>query len=497
MAHEKFSVRFHLILLSFVISILVLVFSGNLLTCLIGWDGLGLSSYLLVIYYYNIKAYNAGLLTALTNRVGDAFFLVRIALRFYFMGWGFIQRFKPIRINFSVLISFIIITAGCTKRAQIPFSAWLPAAMAAPTPVSSLVHSSTLVTAGVFLIFRFSGILSSPALAVLLALGLSTSLMAGLAAILEIDIKKVVALSTLRQLGLIITSLGGALPELAFFHLISHAFLKALLFLRIGRCISQVSGLQDLRLSSLRIYSSPLTRAILLRASLGLCGLPFIGAFYSKDLLIEIIITLTYGAFTKFFLFLTIIVTPIYSIRLIIFIVSSRGMGSSLRNHPENQKSLYQAFLLLAPVAIIRAAIIQWICLEYQPSPRINILQKISTLGLVSLGVVMGRLISLSPYTIKKSLISSSLRTLFRLRVITPRRLSQLSLPVSALERSLIDQFMTQKLYCLGPRQLPLSREQNFAPKNLIIKPIFLVIVLRILCAGWVYICLPNLSGQG
>merc|ERR1712183_108276 len=162
---------------------------------------------------------------------GDVGLLVSIAIILVYGNWRFLLLTNT-RLNLSLLLLRIIIISACTKRAQIPFSAWLPAAIAAPTPVSALVHSSTLVTAGVYLLIRINFLLVQTRMGeILMVLGTMTIIMAGLAAILEIDIKKVIALSTLRQLGVIIIILGGGCPTLAYFHLLSHAYFKAILFI--------------------------------------------------------------------------------------------------------------------------------------------------------------------------------------------------------------------------------------------------------------------------
>lgn len=191
--------------------------------------------------------------------------------------------------SFSLAISLALILAAITKSAQVPFSSWLPAAMAAPTPVSALVHSSTLVTAGVFLLFRFYPTLSSqPGFnSILLIMATLTSLMAGLRAITECDIKKIIALSTLRQLGVIMVRLGLNAPFLAFFHLITHALFKALLFLCAGTLIHLHHHSQDLRYMGNLLAQTPSIAAAIIISNLALCGTPFLAGFYSKDAILE------------------------------------------------------------------------------------------------------------------------------------------------------------------------------------------------------------------
>ena len=315
-SNEIFFSRFLLILLSFIISIFLLILRPNIICLLLGWDGLGVSSYLLVIYYQSNKSYNAGIITALTNRLGDVGILITIGLILYFGDWTFLILSYGTHIYYGNVIIIIILSA-CTKRAQIPFSAWLPAAMAAPTPVSALVHSSTLVTAGVYLIIRFNYFLSNSYYAhILIILGIITILIAGIVAILESDIKKVIALSTLSQLGVIIIILGAQLPLLAYFHILCHAYFKAILFICAGIIIHNMKDYQDIRCIGSRIINLPIVFSIINIANLRLCGLPFLRGFYSKDLIIESIIINNFNLILFFLLIFATIFTVIYSCRL-------------------------------------------------------------------------------------------------------------------------------------------------------------------------------------
>jgi len=185
---DKYLYRFILLVFLFVLSMLIMVLSPNMIRILLGWDGLGLVSYCLVIYYQGVKSANAGMLTILSNRVGDVAILLRISWLVNYGSWRF---FYVQMITNNLALKFvlgIVILAAITKSAQIPFSAWLPAAMAAPTPVSALVHSSTLVTAGVYLLIRFNVLLGMNSF--ILYLGALTIFMSGLGANFEIDLKK-------------------------------------------------------------------------------------------------------------------------------------------------------------------------------------------------------------------------------------------------------------------------------------------------------------------
>lgn len=280
---EKNDRRFRIILFLFILSMVFLIVSPNLARILLGWDGLGLRSYALVIYYNNERSANAGMLTVLRNRVGDVAILIRIGFLIIKGGLNFLLIDRT-----DFLVRALVVLAAFTKSAQIPFRAWLPAAIAAPTPVSSLVHSSTLVTAGVYLIIRFFHLISeNNQLDLVLWIGVLTIFMSGLGANFEEDLKKVVALSTLRQLGLIIIVLGFGIENLAFFHLIIHALFKSRLFICRGFIIHRRESAQDSRLIGGFSSRSPLISLGVCLTNLALIGRPFLAGFYSKDLILE------------------------------------------------------------------------------------------------------------------------------------------------------------------------------------------------------------------
>jgi len=327
-ANEKFFSRFLFLVLSFVCRILLLILRPNSVRILLGWDGLGVTSYLLVIYYQRNKSYNAGIITALTNRLGDVGLLLCLAFLVKFGSWNFYLFIPPLEMG---IILIILVRARITKRAQIPFSAWLPAAIAAPTPVSALVHSSTLVTAGVYLLIRFNYLLMSfDLLKYLILVGVFTIFIAGLGAMRELDIKKVIALSTLRQLGVMIITIGVGFPLMGFFHLVAHAFFKALLFICAGILIHNFKDYQDIRLMSRGACFIPFTLRIFMTANLRLCGLPFIAGFYSKDLILEIFIMRRLNLFIFVIIILSTALTVLYSCRLAFLLGANIFKGERL-----------------------------------------------------------------------------------------------------------------------------------------------------------------------
>jgi len=353
------------LVLLFVLSISLLILSPNLISLLLGWDGLGVTSYLLVVFYQRNKSYNAGIITALTNRLGDVGILIRIGLIVFLGDWTFFF-FREIEkdLRRKILIIIIIISA-CTKRAQIPFSSWLPAAIAAPTPVSALVHSSTLVTAGVYLLIRFNFfIIKSYFCYFLILLGIFTILIAGIAAILEIDIKKVIALSTLSQLGVIIIIIGAQKPLLAYFHLLSHAYFKAILFICAGIIIHNIKDYQDIRCIGTLNISIPLICRIINTANISLCGLPFIRGFYSKDIILEIILLDGYNIFLFIIILLATILTVSYSCRLSFHLSSNRIKLENIRLISEIEIFIVRGIFFLLPFAIFGGINLNWILIS-------------------------------------------------------------------------------------------------------------------------------------
>nr|YP_011010518.1 NADH dehydrogenase subunit 5 [Ventidius harrisoni]WPW47146.1 NADH dehydrogenase subunit 5 [Ventidius harrisoni]WPW47159.1 NADH dehydrogenase subunit 5 [Ventidius harrisoni] len=318
MSDDFNKLRFLYLVLMFIFSMFMMIMSPNLISILIGWDGLGLVSYCLVVYFQNFKSYNAGLLTILSNRIGDASILLSIAWMMNFGSWHFFY-YLNIFNNWFFYLVVLLILAGFTKSAQIPFSSWLPAAMAAPTPVSALVHSSTLVTAGVYLLIRFSELLFFFDLSFFLILSLMTMFMSGLGANFEFDLKKIIALSTLSQLGLMMTILFLGFPLLSFFHLLTHAFFKALLFLCAGLMIHVMNNTQDIRYMGGISYHLPFTIMCFTISNLSLCGFPYLSGFYSKDLILEVMSFMESNLFIYSIMYLSVGLTVSYSVRLIYY----------------------------------------------------------------------------------------------------------------------------------------------------------------------------------
>lgn len=357
-AEDKDYTRFMLLLVSFVFSMVLLIISPNLIRILLGWDGLGLTSYALVIYYQNESSCSAGILTVLSNRIGDVCILMSIGLIFFKGSWNFIF-FE--RGELELLVVFLVVLAGITKRAQIPFSAWLPAAMAAPTPVSALVHSSTLVTAGVYLLIRFYPCIEDTLTTYFLFLiSIMTILISGWGANFEVDIKKIIALSTLSQLGLIIIILSIGMPALAFFHLITHAMFKSTLFICGGVIIHISDGSQDSRFISTLSSSSPLLMGIFCLTNLALLGFPFLAGYFSKDLVLEYFFI---NSFSPFLLFLVILATGLtvsYRLRAIFLCMNRVNNLKRVRELIDNNNILVLCMRALVQFRVWLGFVFSW-----------------------------------------------------------------------------------------------------------------------------------------
>ena len=395
MESEKFFNRFHLLVLRFVLSMIVLIFGVRILTLILGWDGLGVTSYLLVIYYSSTKRYNAGILTAMINRVGDV--LVMLSIRIILIEGGYNFNVSRIhRSSISGLILFLVIFARITKRAQIPFSAWLPAAMAAPTPVSSLVHSSTLVTAGVYLIIRYESLVSSSSTGqvFLLFVGLSTITMAGLRAIIEIDIKKIVALSTLSQLGLIFTAMGINQWAIAYFHIITHAYTKALLFIRVGNIIHSCNDYQDLRQSTVSPTWVPISSSMLVATNLRLGGFPFLAGFYSKDLWLETTIVSSNPSVVYLGFILGVIITCLYSARIVFYLSVRRVESPTINLQREERGDFKLAVVVIWSFSLLSGSFLGWVVFLNPVIPYIPTELKVLTVKILILSLVFYFVIS-------------------------------------------------------------------------------------------------------
>nr|WMQ53435.1 NADH dehydrogenase subunit 5 [Portunus armatus] len=395
MADDKTSNRFMYLVLAFVLSMSLMVLSPNLISILLGWDGLGLVSYALVIYYSNEKSANAGMLTILSNRVGDVAILLSIGLMSSLGSWNFFFYSYYLDEEWLLLKVFLMISA-MTKSAQIPFSAWLPAAMAAPTPVSALVHSSTLVTAGVYLMIRFSAALEGSLVqSCLLIISCLTMFMAGLGANFEYDLKKIIALSTLSQLGVMLSILSLGYADLAFFHLLSHALFKALLFMCAGVVIHSVGGYQDIRFMGNLVKFMPLTVSYMTISNLALCGFPFMAGFYSKDMILEVAFMSSINFVALMLYIMATGLTVMYTMRLIFYSISGEYNLSSINNLSDEDYMMSNSMSGLGFGAIMGGACLAWVLFPECYMICLSLLMKMMVIMVSVLGGLVGYMLNI------------------------------------------------------------------------------------------------------
>ena len=345
--------RFFYLIILFILSILFIIIRPNLIRLILGWDGLGLISYCLIIYYQNYYRYNCGILTVLINRVGDVIIILRIGLIIRLGRWNFMNY-----IQLNNLVIILIIICAFTKSAQYPFSLWLPAAIAAPTPVSSLVHSSTLVTAGIYLLIRFNEIFNyNFLLNLILYIGIFTMNIAGVSACNEFDLKKIIAYSTLSQLGIIIISYSISYYIVSFFHLVIHAIFKSIIFICSGVLIHNILNYQDLRYIGKLKIKFPVVLRFILISNFSLCAIPFISGFYSKDLILELIFINNNSLFLLLILYMGVILTVLYSFRLIYYLLNNQIKFSCL-NMIKDRKLILFSIIILIFMSVILGKII-------------------------------------------------------------------------------------------------------------------------------------------
>ncbi|OGV75567.1 MAG: NADH-quinone oxidoreductase subunit L [Methylotenera sp. RIFCSPLOWO2_02_FULL_45_14] len=336
MADDKGYARFFSYISLFTFSMLMLVMSNNFMQLFFGWEAVGLVSYLLIGFWYTRPtAIYANLKAFLVNRVGDFGFLLGIGLVLFHFGsldyaavFSVAPQMADTKISLIGNASWSLMTVTCIllfigamgKSAQVPLHVWLPDSMEGPTPISALIHAATMVTAGIFMVARMSPLfeLSSTALSFVLIIGSITALFMGFLGIIQNDIKRVIAYSTLSQLGYMTVALGASAYSVAIFHLMTHAFFKALLFLGAGAVIMGMHHDQDIRnMGNLKKYM-PVTWITSLIGSLALIGTPFLSGFYSKDSIIEAakFSTIAGSGFAYFAVLAGVFVTAFYSFRM-------------------------------------------------------------------------------------------------------------------------------------------------------------------------------------
>ena len=368
MSHDPHKPRFMAYLSLFTFSMLTLVTSDNFLQLFFGWEGVGLCSYFLIGFWFKKESANAAAIKAfIVNRVGDFGFALGIFLIFYLFGtvnYNEVFQLVPnilnkeisflgLNVNSINLICVLLFIGAMGKSAQLFLHTWLPDAMEGPTPVSALIHAATMVTAGVFLVVRCSPIyeFSQFALNLITIIGMSTALFAATVALVQNDIKKIIAYSTCSQLGYMFFAAGVGAYNVAMFHLFTHAFFKALLFLGSGSVIHCFKDEQDIREMGGVWKKLPYTWILMIIGTLALTGFPFLSGFYSKDAIIEFAYLRgnTPGYFAVGIGIFTAFLTSIYSWRLLL-----KTFHGTYNNKKINYESIHESpMVMIIPLIIL------------------------------------------------------------------------------------------------------------------------------------------------